>query len=75
MEAMSRHKKRGKTTFSEVVGFAAVLLAADVALALLGWIAILFALGILEILALIILAARATWDSLPKGVRRELRKL
>ncbi len=72
---MSRHRKRGKTTFGEVVGFAAVLLVADAALAVLGWIAILFSLGILEIFALVVLAARATWDSLPKGVRRGLSKL
>jgi len=72
---MTKHQKKQKVTWGSIVAVGILLLVFDIVIALSSLKGILYGLSILEIIGIGALILRATWDSLPKGVQKELRKL
>jgi hypothetical protein len=70
---LSFHKsKKQKTTFGEVLLGGIVFLVGDIFIAFTSLRGLLIPLGFLEVVAMVLLIMRATWDALPKSVQNPL---
>lgn len=72
---MPKHQKKEKVTWGYVILFGIMFLIFDISLRRNSLWAFLYGLGVFELIGMGALIARATWDSLPKGVQKELKKL
>ena len=71
---MTKHQKKEKVTWGYVVLFGILFLVFDIALAAYSLWAFLYGISVFELIGMGALIAQATWNSLPKGVQKGLKK-
>jgi hypothetical protein len=69
------HQKKQKATFGDVAVYAVAFLIGDIAIALTAFRGVLIGIGVLELIAIVWLLLRATWNAAPKSVRKGLENL
>ncbi|HWY28406.1 MAG TPA: hypothetical protein VNW25_04010 [Candidatus Sulfotelmatobacter sp.] len=72
---MPFHHQKQKTTFGDVAAYAVAFLIGDFAIALTTFRGVLIGIGVLELIAMIWLILRATWNEVPKNLRKRLESL
>jgi hypothetical protein len=78
---MTKNQKKKKVTFRDLGAYAILFLFLDAAFALIAiiglpsWLPLLWVFAVVEAVTLGYLSLQATFNALPKGVQKELRKL